>query len=769
MKRADILVNSANPDLKQPTACGEALRKRGGPSFVQACSCFSSLSKGNVVTTHGGNLDCNSVLHAVCCKWDNGRGNSEKTLRYLVRSILDTAVQLGASTVAMPAIGTREHEFPETVVLRVLREEIEKFSCCKPFTKLKEIQIVVSAEETACQSSAVGFRTISFGSVNVSLHQGDITQHPVDAMINVLPGDLKLANGGGLCKSILRAGGQDIQRKLKVLPGKPCRGSVVLTDAGSMSNIQNILHFLPTSTDNHGLRKSIEQCFLKAKSYSLTSVSIAAIGTGPFNISPRDSADIILGAAKEFSKAADYPLDVDIVVKQKRLIPSFETSIQEKTRENMGLKTPSPTKSIPDQKSGRICLRSSKSRVEGSVTLHFFAHLQQDIEISVEEVKKFVEVHTETRTIEIEKVCHLLMKNYSEVEDLENVHDVSITCQPPSQVAISGLKSTVQACEADLLSLIEKHGGKHQIFEKFLRISHFDTLTSSQEIAEELVGSEEAFHHEESSTEDGCYIQESFETNQLLSEASNSVPDYSADSRTLLPLLPIEEMSKAVSTKWPRLARLLDVPESIGCGTQYPDHYVRAREVIELFLNLHHAGELSASATNELVNCFNEIRVKLPEGLLPSYSGTPLQSSMLSGELTLNQRPTFLSSAHSAGTSMLDGSPEFLQINAAKQEGVSDSTPLSQREIERLSREIPATWRQLAGLLELPPDDVKNVERNPQYFDETDKAVKVLQLYNDAPSFNRSELGDFLEELRHSGLKDLIVNGTLRKKHYTQS
>jgi hypothetical protein len=42
----------------------------------------------------------------------------------------------------MPLIGTGKHKFPEDVVLRVMKEEFEKFSSMYPQSTLKEIKLV---------------------------------------------------------------------------------------------------------------------------------------------------------------------------------------------------------------------------------------------------------------------------------------------------------------------------------------------------------------------------------------------------------------------------------------------------------------------------------------------------------------------------------------------------------------------------------------------------------------------------------------------------
>ena len=49
----------------------------GGPSFVAACCQHTNVGTGDIVTTIGGNLSCQYVIHAVCCDW-NSTGAAEQ-------------------------------------------------------------------------------------------------------------------------------------------------------------------------------------------------------------------------------------------------------------------------------------------------------------------------------------------------------------------------------------------------------------------------------------------------------------------------------------------------------------------------------------------------------------------------------------------------------------------------------------------------------------------------------------------------------------------
>jgi hypothetical protein len=79
--QADVLVNSALPNLKHLTACGKALQDRGGISYIEACKLHTNIPALDIVCTSGGNLPCQYVIHAVCCNWNkNEEKKSEKVL-----------------------------------------------------------------------------------------------------------------------------------------------------------------------------------------------------------------------------------------------------------------------------------------------------------------------------------------------------------------------------------------------------------------------------------------------------------------------------------------------------------------------------------------------------------------------------------------------------------------------------------------------------------------------------------------------------------------
>ena len=140
-ERADILVSSAVRNLSNPAMVGRVMNSVGGSSFVAACCQHTNIGTGDIATTIGGNLLCQYVIHAVCCDWSSN-GVAEQTLRRLLLKILLECTRRSASSVAMPLIGTGKRGFPEDLVLRVMREEFEKFSSMYSSRTLKEIKLI---------------------------------------------------------------------------------------------------------------------------------------------------------------------------------------------------------------------------------------------------------------------------------------------------------------------------------------------------------------------------------------------------------------------------------------------------------------------------------------------------------------------------------------------------------------------------------------------------------------------------------------------------
>lgn len=110
--RADAIVNAANEALQLGAGVAGAIRRRGGATIQEECDLLGRCPTGQAVVTGAGNLPAKWVIHAVGPIWRGGELGEEMLLASAVRAALKRAEELGARSVALPAISTGIYGFP---------------------------------------------------------------------------------------------------------------------------------------------------------------------------------------------------------------------------------------------------------------------------------------------------------------------------------------------------------------------------------------------------------------------------------------------------------------------------------------------------------------------------------------------------------------------------------------------------------------------------------------------------------------------------------
>ncbi|MFF6994899.1 O-acetyl-ADP-ribose deacetylase [Streptomyces sp. NPDC008313] len=113
----DAVVNAANSSLLGGGGVDGAIHRRGGPAILAACRELRAahlgkgLPTGRAVATTAGDLDARWVIHTVGPVWSatEDRGG---LLASCYRESLRVADELGARTVAFPAISTGVYGWP---------------------------------------------------------------------------------------------------------------------------------------------------------------------------------------------------------------------------------------------------------------------------------------------------------------------------------------------------------------------------------------------------------------------------------------------------------------------------------------------------------------------------------------------------------------------------------------------------------------------------------------------------------------------------------
>ena len=106
----DVIVNAASTALWMSTGVGGALKRRGGDAIEFAAVRQGPVPIGSAIVTTAGSLAAEAVVHAVSL--DTSRRTSAPAIAQAVRSALDRVRELGATSVAFPALGTGVGGYP---------------------------------------------------------------------------------------------------------------------------------------------------------------------------------------------------------------------------------------------------------------------------------------------------------------------------------------------------------------------------------------------------------------------------------------------------------------------------------------------------------------------------------------------------------------------------------------------------------------------------------------------------------------------------------
>ena len=127
----DAVVNAANSKLLGGGGVDGAIHRKGGPDILAACkelrasSYPDGLPAGQAVATTAGRLPARWVIHTVGPTWAKTIDKSE-TLASCYRESLRVADELGARSVAFPAISTGVYRWPMDDAARIAVGTIER-------------------------------------------------------------------------------------------------------------------------------------------------------------------------------------------------------------------------------------------------------------------------------------------------------------------------------------------------------------------------------------------------------------------------------------------------------------------------------------------------------------------------------------------------------------------------------------------------------------------------------------------------------------------
>lgn len=108
----DAVVNAANTSLVRGSGVCGAIFGAAGPALDDACAAIGSCATGDAVATPGFGLSARWVIHTVGPVWHGGGSGEAEQLASCYRRVVEVAGDLGARSVAIPAISTGVYGYP---------------------------------------------------------------------------------------------------------------------------------------------------------------------------------------------------------------------------------------------------------------------------------------------------------------------------------------------------------------------------------------------------------------------------------------------------------------------------------------------------------------------------------------------------------------------------------------------------------------------------------------------------------------------------------
>jgi len=145
-QRVDAIVNAANRSLAGGGGVDGAIHRAAGPELVRASSALAPCDTGDAVITPAFRLDppIRHVIHAVGPVWRGGGHGEPELLASCYRRSLELADEVGARTVAFPAISTGIYGYPREQAARIALDTLRSTS-----TQVERAVLVAFDEETA--------------------------------------------------------------------------------------------------------------------------------------------------------------------------------------------------------------------------------------------------------------------------------------------------------------------------------------------------------------------------------------------------------------------------------------------------------------------------------------------------------------------------------------------------------------------------------------------------------------------------------------------